>query len=119
MSTLLDQVQALLAPLAAGGAWLGVNTAQPKVLPYLVHQIAGHDPNSNFDGAGDLQYFRLQVDVYAQSAAEARAIARAAQSALQASALAAAPLPGLGGPLPDEETRLMRVSNDYGIWSAD
>ena len=119
MTALVDQVQALLAPLAAGGAWVGVNTAQPPVLPYLVHQLVAHDPNTGFQGAGLLQHWRLQVDAYARRAGDAHALARAVQAALQTSALAAAALPSLGGPLPEPDTKLFRTSHDFGIWSAD
>ena len=119
MTTLVAQVQALLAPLASGGAWLGVNTTEPAAYPYLVHQYVAADPNANLDGANPLQYVRVQVDVYAKRAADAVTIARAAQTAMQADPLAAAPLAGLGGPLYDAETRTFRYSADFGIWSTD
>ena len=119
MTALIDRVQAVLQPLAAGGAWLGVNAAQPPVYPYLVHQYVAADPNANLDGANPLQYARVQVDVYAKRGSEAVAIGRAAQAAMQADPLAAAALAGLGGPLYDAETRTFRYSADFGIWSTD
>lgn len=113
------KLNAALSPLALGKAWPAINLAQPAVLPYIVFTCVAHDPNTKLEGACALQYTRVQVDAYSKRALEAEALGKTIESTMQAAPISGTPLPGLGGPLYDNETQLYRMSADYGIWSSD
>ena len=67
-------MDAILAPLATGKAWYGLNTAQPVVYPYIVYQRVSSSPNVSLGGPSALQNTRVQIDIYSQRVAEAAAI---------------------------------------------
>jgi hypothetical protein len=115
MTTLLEDLQALLNPLAAGGAHPGLNEAQPPVYPYITWQRIVSVPNVALLGASALQNTRVQVDVYSNRLAEADTVAKAVAAALAASSVVNVPVSAQD--LVDAETRAFRVSRDYSVWA--
>jgi Protein of unknown function (DUF3168) len=117
MSTLIEDLHTLLAPLAAGGAWYAVNTTEPPVYPYIVVQRVASDANASLGGPSNLQNTRLQVDIYALRIADAAAIELLVEAAFGAWATQNVPL--LSQDFFEDPTRAFRVSKDYSVWAVN
>ena len=115
MTVLIEQVQALLDPLAAGGAWYGINTVEPPTYPYIVWQRVVSTPNVWLSGPSLMQNTRIQVDIYARRISEAETVANAVETAMAAWSVQNVPLSSQD--LYDEEVKAHRVSKDYSLWS--
>lgn len=122
MSTLIEDLQALLAPLAAGGAWYGINTTEPLALdtngavkPFIVWQRVVSTANVTLLGPTDLQNTRVQIDIYAPRIADAAAIEVALEAAMAASSIQNVPLTSQD--LYEEPVRLFRVMKDFSVWA--
>ena len=74
MTVLIEDLQALLEPLAAGGAWYGVCTASPHVYPFIVWQRIASSPTVALSGAADLQNTRVQIDLYGRQLSDLAAL---------------------------------------------
>lgn len=112
---LLPDLQALLDPLAAGGASYAVNEAQPPVYPYIVWQRVVSVANVALGGPSDVQNTRVQIDIYARTIAEAYSIETALEAAMQAWATPNVPLDSQDQY--DEAVRAHRIIKDYSVWS--
>lgn len=115
MTTLIEDLQALLDPLAAGGAWYGVNTAEPAVYPYIVIQRVASAPNVALVGPSDLQNTRVQIDIYARRIAEAASIETALETTMSACAITNVPVSSMD--FFEDDVRAFRVSKDYSVWA--
>jgi hypothetical protein len=117
MSALIEDLQALLNPLAAGGAFYALNTTEPPTYPYIVFQRVASDANVALGGPSVLQNTRVQVDVYSLRIAEASAIGKAVDAAF--AAWSVQNVPGVLQDLTDDTTRSYRTSRDYSIWAVN
>lgn len=115
MTVLIEDLQALLAPLAAGGAWYGICTASPVPAEYIVWMRVASSPNVSLMGPSDLQNTRVQIDIYARTVARLAAIEQALEAAMAASSITNVPLASQDIYEPD--TRLYRAIKDYSVWA--
>ncbi len=82
-------------------------------LPYAVWQIIGGAPEHFLAGSPDIDSYALQVDVYATSAAIARAVGRALRDAIETEAC----ITRWGGEMREPNTRDYRLSFDLDWWT--
>ena len=118
MSVLLQDLQAVLAPIAAGGAWYAVNEAQPAALPFIVYDRVISTTNNNLTGSSDLQNTRIQVDVFAKTIAQAESIGRQVVAAMQIGPWRAA-INLTAQDFYEAEIRAHRVSLDFSVWATN
>jgi hypothetical protein len=119
MTTLAETLQAVLDPLAAGGAWFMENTQTPPVYPYIVWMNVVSSTNVSLEGASDLQNTRVQIDIFHTSSVSgaAQAIGQletAVRAALAASSLVNVPLTSYDMSVP--QVRAYRRVLEYSIW---
>lgn len=81
--------------------------------PYAVWQTITGAPENYISNAPDIDFFLVQVDVYAGTASEARAAAKALRDALEPHAHIAS----WRGESRDSLTRLFRYSFDVSFWA--
>lgn len=81
---------------------------QGVAYPYAVWQTVGGAPESYLAGRPDLDGYRLQVDVYAETGSSARAVAEALRDAIELNAN----ITRWGGESSDSETGRCRISFD-------
>jgi hypothetical protein len=118
--TLATQLQAVLAPAVAGGAFYGENTlegGEATVYPYVTYLRVSSPTNNTLGGPTDLQNTRVQVDLYSDTAAGLDA----AQPAVLA-AMAGAPFTSLQLTSQDafeSAIRVYRRSFDFSVWSTN
>lgn len=117
--TLSGRLTQILTPCAAGGAWRA-RAPQGVALPYVVFTFASSDVANVLDGPPVANNTRLQVDVYAATAADADAVMDAVTTAMQAAADAGDPRNyAIGSPAdePDPDTRLFRLMIEFSVWN--
>lgn len=112
--TLAETIQALLDPLASGGAWFMENTQDPPTFPYIVWFYAPSTTNVSLSGPSDLQNTRVQVDLYAQNAQGLQTLEASLRSAMQASSLTNIPLTSFDASVP--ELRAFRRVLEFSVW---
>lgn len=118
MTTLVEDVQALLNPLAAGGAWYGGSPQQAAAaLPYIVWFRVDSTANVAMGGASQLQNTRVQIDIYSRSLQQAEGLAATLTAALAASAITNVPLSSFDQYEPD--IKAYRISKDYSLWATN
>lgn len=113
--TLAESIQAVLDPLATGGAWFMDNTQDPPTYPYIVWMYAPSSTNVTLSGPSDLQNSRVQVDLYARNAQGLQTLEAAVRAAMQASALTNIPLTSMDASVP--ELRAFRRVLEFSVWS--
>lgn len=91
-STLLEDLQALLNPLCAGGACYGGRTDGTVPSEYIVWLRISSPSNVNLSGASDLQNTLVQIDVFSDTPDRTEQIADAIRSAFRASGITNVPL---------------------------
>ena len=110
-------INAVCAPDAGLSALLGQapqrfypfgDAPQDGVLPYAVWQTIGGDPENYLAGRPDIDGYTLQVDVYAETGKDARAVAKAIRDAIELKAY----IIRWGGESRDPETKNYRYSFD-------
>jgi hypothetical protein len=107
-------LQALLQPLAAGGAWYAFRRDQTPADEYIVYQRVVSVPNVSMQGASNLQPTRFQIDIYAKAMQRAVSI-----EAALLTAVAGAPFPCVPVLVRDfyeADTGLYRLSRDFTVW---
>ena len=111
-------LQALLAPLAAGGCWPVANTAATVVHPYIVfYEIVGL-PEVTLDGYAGLTAKRFQIDCFAKSYGAAKALAKAVTDAMAASSMTNVKLSQMDGEY-NPVVKDYQVITEFSIWSTD
>lgn len=117
MTTIIEQVQAALAPLAAGGCSYAVNENVPPVYPYIVFMRVVSPTNVSLGGPSDVQNSLFQIDAWGLQISVADAVERAIEAALAAASFTAIQQDQRDGY--DENAKAYRCSADYSIWSAN
>lgn len=118
---LIDQLQAILSPLAAGGAWYAMNTTEPPVFPFIVWQRITSLFENTLDGPTDMQNTRVQIDIFSRDIAQAESISNALDAAMQAAsdAKTLVNVPLSSQDLYEFDARCHRISRDFSVWSTD
>lgn len=80
--------------------------APPPTKPYIVWQVIGGAPENQLAGAPTEGVYSTQVDIYGDTAASARAVSAAFQTAI----VGAAYVTGYGGEYREADTRLYRLT---------
>lgn len=117
MATLIEQLQAVLTPLAAGGSWYAVNTSAPPVYPYVTFQRIVSKTNNDLSGASGLQSTVFQIDAWAERIADADALATSIATAMRAAAFTNVQLSRHDQW--EKEVKAHRCIADYSCWSTD
>ncbi len=117
MSTLIEQMQAVLAPLATGGSWYAVNTLTTPTYPYITFQRITSATSQTMEGPTDVQNTLFQVDAWALRISEASVLATAIHTALQAAAFTAIQI--RKHDLWEKDVKAHRCIADYSCWSSD
>jgi hypothetical protein len=112
--TVEAQLQALLAPLAAGGCWPVVNTSATIVYPYIVFYEIVRVPEML--SSDDLCSRRIQVDVFAKSYGQAKALSESIRSAVAGSTLVSAYLSSMDGEY-NPVAKDYQVINEFKVWA--
>ena len=115
MTTLIEDLQALLDPLAAGGCTYIINTDEPPVVPYITFQFIVSTTNNSLAGASDLQNTRVQIDIFAQGPSDMVSISAALESAMAGASFTNVQLSQQD--LYEDPVRLFRRMYDYSVWS--
>lgn len=120
MTTLMQDLQAVLNPVLAGKAFYAVNTLEMNentVFPYLTFLFISSSTNNTLAGATDMQNTRVQVDVYSDSPSGLSAAAAAVLRAMAASAITNVQLTSQDGY--EDQVRVFRRSIDFSVWSTN
>jgi hypothetical protein len=117
VTTLIQDLQALLLPLTAGGAWYGANTQEPPTYPYISWVRISSSPNVTLQGPSALQNTRIQIDVFSLSATESKSISSALESAFNGSAITNVPLSS--AVQYEDMVRAYRITKDYSVWATN
>lgn len=116
MTTLAEQLQAVLEPLATGGSW-PMEAAQGTLPPYIVYQDIISNTKNTLSGATDLQNTLMQIDAYDTSYAAAKALGKSIATALAAASFTNIKLNDQM--LRDPDTKLHRALLEFSIWSTN
>lgn len=120
MTTLIQDIQAVLDPLLAGGSWYAVNTQEngaATVFPFAVFIETASSTNNTLSGPSDLQNTRVQVDLFSDTVSGLETAAQAVEAAMRA-----APFTNLKLSSQDyyeSEVRFFRRSFTFSIWSTN
>ena len=117
MTSLVQDLQALLGPLAAGGAHYAACTVQPVPSEYIVWLRVVSTANVSLSGPSNLQNTRIQIDVFAASPERMEAIADAVRAAFKASTITN--VPGSSQDTYEEPVRLFRSILEYSVWATN
>lgn len=111
-------LQALLAPLAAGGCWPMVNTSATIIYPYIVfYEIAGI-PDITLESYSGLTKKRFQIDCFGASYGQAKALAKSIRGTLDATIVSSEMIAEMDGQY-DSSTKTYQTILEYYIWSED
>ena len=114
MSTIAETIQAVLMPLATGGAFQTV-AAQNTVAPFIVWIEVGTTTNNNLQGASALQNIRIQVDCFSKTQAGLAALSAAVIAAMAGASFSSVHLSSQN--LYEQEVKLFRTAHDFSIWT--
>ena len=118
MSTLVEDVQALLVTLnPAGGVWYAVNTKQQAVYPYVVWQRIVSVPNVALSGPSALQNTRIQIDIYARQVSDLVSMETSLEAAWAAALISNVPLGSQD--VYEDDVKAYRSIKDYSIWASN
>lgn len=117
MTTLIEDIQALLNPLAVGGCWYMLNDQEPPTIPFIVFQSISSTTNNTLQGPSNLQNTRIQIDVFGYRTSDVTAVSNAIESALFASNIGNIQLSTQD--LYESEVKLSRRTMDYSVWSTN
>lgn len=107
-------LQALLSPLATGGCWPVANTAATITHPYIVfYQITSMSEMLDETGL-DVQ--RYQIDCFARSYGQAKALSNSIRGAIAGSSLVSSYLGAMDGEY-NEVTKDYQVITEFKIWA--
>mgnify|MGYP003336237320 FL=1 len=114
---LVTDIQAVLNPLASGGAWYGINTTEPPVYPFIVWQRVVSTTNNTLRGASDLQNTRVQIDIFSRSVSESVSIEDAVESAMASASFTN--LLVSSQDIYESEVKAFRITKDYSVWATN
>lgn len=114
--TLEEQIYAVLAPLAAGGAWPLI-AAQGTHPPYIVYSDVLSTIENTLLGSTNIQNSRMQIDGYHTSYSAMKTLGLAIEDALAASAIVNIQLSEQV--FYEADPKLYRISLDYSLWSSN
>lgn len=117
MTTLIEDLQALLNPLVAGGSHYQINQLEAPTYPFIVFQRISSTPNVSLTGPSDFQNTRIQVDIFALRVSDTTAIENAVNAAFAASAISNVPLSSQD--FYEDPVKAFRISLDFSIWSTN
>lgn len=120
MATLIQDIQAVLDPLLAGGSWYGVNTQEKgaaTVFPFVVFIAAASSTNNSLEGPSNLQNTHVQVDVFSDTVSGLDAAARAVLAAMRSASFTNLMLSSQD--FYESEVRFFRRSFTYSVWSTN
>ena len=117
MTTFIEDIQALLSPLAGGGSWYAVNTVEPPTYPFIAWTRVSSTPNVSLSGPTLLQNTRIQIDIFSRSVKEMFAIEAALEAAFAASAITNVPLSSADAF--EDQVRAHRCTKEYSVWSTN
>jgi hypothetical protein len=122
MTTLAEDLQAVLDPLFPGGSFYGVNTRQldaQTVYPFAVFMAVTSTTNNTLLGATDLQNTRFQIDLFATRAHDLDTYGSALEAAMAAvnDSRALVNLMLTSQDQYEDQVRVFRRSFDFSIWS--
>lgn len=112
--TVEAQIQSLLAPLVVGGCWPVVNTSSTITYPYIVFYEIVRVPE--LLSSDDLCARRFQIDCFARSYGEAKALMNDIRGTISASSLVSAYLSSMDGEY-NEVTKDYQVISEFKVWS--
>ena len=116
-TTLTQDLQALLLPLASGGAWYGANTQEPPSYPYITWLRISSSPNVSLQGPSLLQNTHIQIDIFSLYAAESQTIEVAIEAAFIASSITNVPLSSADRY--EDMVRAYRITKEYSVWAVN
>lgn len=117
MTTLIEDLQAILNPLAVGGCWYMLNDQEPPTIPFIVFQAIASTTNNTLQGPSNLQNTRIQIDVFGYRISDVNATSNAIESALLASSIGSIQLSTQD--LYEPAVKLSRRILDYSVWSTN
>jgi hypothetical protein len=118
VTVLLQDIAALLAPLApAGGIWPLVNTAEPPVFPYITFQRIVSTDNVTMTGPSNLQNTRVQIDVFSLRISEVDAMVTAMDALFLASPIQNVPIAQSDGY--EDAVKAYRIMREYSVWATN
>ena len=116
-TTLTQDIQALLLPLASGGVWYGANTQEPPSYPYITWLDVSSSPNVSLQGPSLLQNTHIQIDIFSLYAAESQTIEVAIEAAFIASSITNVPLSSADQY--EDMVRAYRITKEYSVWAVN
>ena len=118
MTTLVQDVQALLATLApAGGVWYGINTTEPPTYPYIVWQRIVSVANVSLAGPSNRQNTRVQIDIISLTIGEASAIETALEALMAGASIVNVPLSSQD--TYEDAIKAFRIIKDFSLWATN
>lgn len=115
MTTLIEQVQAVLAPCVTGGSWYANNTTGTPVFPYIVFLRIVSPMNNSLIGPSDVQNTLFQIDIFSKSVSEMKALEDTVTNALINAPFTAIQQDQRDGYEPDIQA--FRCGLDFSCWS--
>lgn len=115
MTTLIEDLQALLNPLVAGGSHYAVNELEAPTYPYIVFQFVVSTDSVCLSGPSDLQNTRVQIDVYSRTVSGLAALADTVDATMFASAITNIPISSQD--IYESDVKAWRRIRDYSVWS--
>lgn len=115
--SLIEDIQAVLNPLAAGGSWYAINTTEPPVYPYIIFTRIISTTNNTLQGPTDLQNTRIQIDLIGRSVSELDTLDRSVESAMESASFTNIQLSSQD--VYEPEIKAFRVTKDYSVWATN
>lgn len=85
--------------------------------PAITYLVIGEDPHNDLDGEdGELLEIRVQVDCWALTDADVRALSELVRTRLKTSGFKATPITGTAFGQYETQTKLHRFTRDYQCW---
>lgn len=106
-------VQAVLSALVAGRCY---PMAAPEMVatPYIIFQVISNPTLNTLEGDAGISERRFQVDVWADTYGGAKALSKSVSTAMAAATFTNIKISD--NDLYEPETKIYRVSMDFGVW---
>lgn len=120
MTTLVQDIQAVLNPVLAGGSWYAVNTQEngaATTFPFATFIKTASSTNNTLGGPSNLQNTHVQVDVFSDTVSGLETAAQAVSAAMQGASFTNLMLSSQD--YYESEVRFFRRSFTFSIWSTN